>query len=284
MTLQFTKREAPAGGLTPARLGRDAGLIGGLTLLLALLGPYGTFDDMTLGRRLAYWGTAIGLNALQIGLLDALFRRLPATMGLPVWGRATLVALLASVPATFEVLFLEQLLRPGRDLVSTPMAALYLYFHVALVTLGINLPVTMLQDRTGTRAAPAGPVPVAPTASPAAPPQAPTAPVPFLRRIPPHLGEELLALEMEDHYLRIHTALGSDLILCRLSDALAELAAMDGMRVHRSFWVARAAVASARREEGRATLRLSNGMEVPVSRTFLPAVRAAGWLDGAVRN
>ena len=70
----------------------------------------------------------------------------------------------------------------------------------------------------------------------------------LLRRVPPALGRDLLALEMEDHYLRIHTALGSDLILLRLRDALAELGPSRGRQVHRSWWVAEGAVASAERD------------------------------------
>lgn len=50
---------------------------------------------------------------------------------------------------------------------------------------------------------------------------------------------------MEDRYLRIHTDGGSDLILMRLRDAVGELAGADGLQVHRSFWVARAAVRAA---------------------------------------
>jgi hypothetical protein len=45
----------------------------------------------------------------------------------------------------------------------------------------------------------------------------------FLRRIPANLGTELLYIEVEDHYLRVHTPLGSDLLLFRLADAGAQI-------------------------------------------------------------
>jgi DNA-binding LytR/AlgR family response regulator len=108
-----------------------------------------------------------------------------------------------------------------------------------------------------------------------APPAAPD----FLRRVPPALGRDLLALEMEDHYLRIHTALGSDLVLMRLRDALAELGAERGRQVHRSWWVAEGAVASVDRTAGRVVLVLRNGLKVPVSKTHRDSVKEAGWLD-----
>jgi len=84
---------------------------------------------------------------------------------------------------------------------------------------------------------------------------------------------------MEDHYLRIHTALGSDLILLRLRDAIAELGPVHGRQVHRSWWVADGAVASVERSAGKSTLVLRNGLNVPVSKTFRDQVKEAGWLD-----
>ena len=103
-------------------------------------------------------------------------------------------------------------------------------------------------------------------------------PARFLDRLPPKLrGGELHAIEAHDHYLRLHTDRGSDLILMRLSDAIAELDGIEGAQTHRSWWVARAAVDKARRGDGRATLRLRGGLEAPVSRTYARALREAGW-------
>jgi DNA-binding LytR/AlgR family response regulator len=102
-------------------------------------------------------------------------------------------------------------------------------------------------------------------------------PVPFLERVPSRLGRELIALEAEDHYLRVHTALGSELILARLSDAVAQLEGFDGLQVHRSWWVAADAVAGLVVQNGRLGLQLRNGLIAPVSRTYRGAVRARGW-------
>ena len=62
----------------------------------------------------------------------------------------------------------------------------------------------------------------------------------------------------------------------RFVDAVAELDGAGGLRVHRSYWVARHHVEGAARQDGRTTLRLTGGHEVPVSRTYMAAVRAAG--------
>ena len=50
------------------------------------------------------------------------------------------------------------------------------------------------------------------------------------------------------------------------------------MQVHRSWWVARGAIEDARRGDGRATLTLKDGSEVPVSRTYAKALREKGWI------
>lgn len=115
-----------------------------------------------------------------------------------------------------------------------------------------------------------------PVATHAAAPGAP--PARFPDRLPPRLrGATLIAVQAEDHYLRVHTDRGSDLILMRLSDALAELEGLEGARTHRSWWVARDAVRDARRSDGRATLILDGGLEAPVSRRYARALREAGW-------
>ncbi|MAL87678.1 MAG: hypothetical protein CL683_02125 [Brevundimonas sp.] len=104
------------------------------------------------------------------------------------------------------------------------------------------------------------------------------APARFLDRLPSRLrGARLIAVQSEDHYLRLHTDRGSDLILMRLADALSELEGLEGAQTHRSWWVARDAVRDVARGDGRATLTLDGGLSVPVSRRHARALRAAGW-------
>lgn len=104
------------------------------------------------------------------------------------------------------------------------------------------------------------------------------APARFLDRLPPKLrGARLIAVEAEDHYLRLHTDRGSDLILMRLSDAVAELEGLEGAQVHRSWWAAKGAVREVTRGDGRAVLTLEGGLKVPVSRVHARRLRAEGW-------
>lgn len=82
---------------------------------------------------------------------------------------------------------------------------------------------------------------------------------------------------MEDHYVRVFTDAGESLVLLRLSDAIAEVQEVPGLQIHRSHWIARAAVARMERlPDGRLRLHLVNGSVLPVSRTFAKQVREAG--------
>ncbi|MDF2231547.1 LytTR family DNA-binding domain-containing protein [Albimonas sp. CAU 1670] len=101
----------------------------------------------------------------------------------------------------------------------------------------------------------------------------------LLRRLPHRKRGALLRLSMSDHYVGVATEHGEEMLLMRLSDAIAETAPEEGLKVHRSHWVARRAVRSVEREGDRATLVLTNGERVPVSRTRMRALRDAGWLD-----
>ncbi|MGH7028014.1 LytTR family DNA-binding domain-containing protein [Brevundimonas sp.] len=97
-------------------------------------------------------------------------------------------------------------------------------------------------------------------------------------RLPARLGRTVLCLQMEDHYVRVHTPQGSALVLMSLSQAMAGLKDVDGAQTHRSWWVARAGVLGVV-EDGRNTrLRLSGGLEAPVSRARVGALREEGWL------
>ena len=95
----------------------------------------------------------------------------------------------------------------------------------------------------------------------------------LLRLLPERLGTDLIYIKSEDHYLEVHTTVGSSLVKMRFSDAVAELSD-HGMQVHRSYWVATRHVTRSVRSGKRTMLRLTGDHRIPVSVTHLPAVRA----------
>jgi len=243
---------------------RRAGWVRGLAItavaavFLAFSGAFGS-GDASLARRLAYWGSVMLLGWIWGSAVAALFR-----FGFGerrhVWARVIGASVTMALPFSLVVALFSRWLF-GADLGPEDAPALLAAVTlVALIMTSVN--VLTEQQLTTTTAAELT----------AAPPR-------FLERLPLKLrGAEVWAVEAEDHYLRLHTSRGQDLILMRLSDAVAELEGIEGAQVHRSWWVARAAIADARRADGRATLTLKDGSEVPVSRTYARLLRERNWI------
>lgn len=87
----------------------------------------------------------------------------------------------------------------------------------------------------------------------------------WCERLPTELGTDVIAVASELQYLRVWTPRGCALILGALADVEAEGAAQ-GLRVHRSWWVACDHIASVRRTATGAVCVMSDGRQVPVSR------------------
>jgi len=122
--------------------------------------------------------------------------------------------------------------------------------------------------QTSARTAGTEPVALAATAVPTAAPEF-AWPQRFrddLRRVGIADPHRVVAVQAEDHYIRVHVDDGSSrLIYCRFADAMSELKDLDGMQVHRSFWVRRSAIANSVNERGKLRLQLTGGIMVPVS-------------------
>ena len=97
--------------------------------------------------------------------------------------------------------------------------------------------------------------------------------MPILLRARRDLGPRILALQAQDHFVRVTTPVGSELVLYRFNDAIREMGRDAGLQVHRSYWVARDAVRALRYIEGQCLLELSNGTHIPVSRARREVVK-----------
>lgn len=90
----------------------------------------------------------------------------------------------------------------------------------------------------------------------------------LLSTIAPPLNGEVLWVEAQEHYVRITTQHEKRMVLARFSDIVRELSPADGQQVHRSHWVARAAVVEESKSGQNLSLLLTTGDRVPVSRSF----------------
>lgn len=247
------------------------------SLAMAIAGPFGTVG-LPVEDRLPFWLLLMGVNMLKWqAWYMAGYRLLPkgwkSHAALALAG-----ALVVNLPLPLEI-------NGVAWLVGLPVTVGYWpVYSVAIVIALLVSAVTMVFVHVGK----AEPVDGgAPAAVPAAEPEMGQPPAPAFVLSPTGLlaraglagPEGLLAVEAEDHYLRLHLADGrSPLVHYRFRDALADLAGLDGLQVHRGYWVAAGAVQGLERREGRKwSLRLTSGLSVPISDTFLPAVRQRGW-------
>jgi hypothetical protein len=95
----------------------------------------------------------------------------------------------------------------------------------------------------------------------------------FLLRAKKDLGDEVIALQAQDHYVRVYTTRDSELLLYRFSDAIREVGEDRGIRVHRSYWIATAAIQRVTHRGQRSSVELKSGLSIPVSRTFIEDLR-----------
>lgn len=247
------------------RISIDRGLLRGLGValaagvVLALTGAFG-MDGTSLQFRLGYWLPVMVGGALWGHLCSRLVERY-LDMDRRPWLAVIALTLVMSGPLAIMVWVVTGLFFD--DDRSVTLARLPDFLGPVLIVTGTLSALNVFLARTPvqTHAAAAGGKPAR-----------------FLDRLPFKLrGSIIRAVQSEDHYLRVHTDRGSDLILMRLSDALAELEGLEGAQTHRSWWVAKDAVRGVSRGDGRATLTLEGGLEAPVSRRYAKALREAGW-------
>ncbi|MBU4434282.1 MAG: LytTR family transcriptional regulator DNA-binding domain-containing protein [Alphaproteobacteria bacterium] len=245
--MALTRREALRGFAVSAVAG----------VFLAMVGAFG-MNAAPLLVRLIYW-VGLCVAGAVVGTGVSLFVGRDGRADEKPWLYGALVCIGITLPFTVVVWLVTELVFRGA---ARPEALPYFLPPVFIVTAAMTALNTLIQRKPPeTHAALAG-----------APPAR------FLDRLPPRLrGAQLFAVEAQDHYLRLHTSKGEDLILLRLTDAVAELEGIEGAQTHRSWWVAKAAVEDAKRRDGRAVLSLSGGLEAPVSRAYAKALRDAGW-------
>lgn len=270
----MTGEGAPQTNHVARKLVIDLSIMTVIGVVLAFIGPFGSFAE-PLAYRLVSWVLFAWIGYAIYSPMNWLVDRLQATLDLPRAALWVVGVAVATVPMTAIVWSMGFLPNP----VPLPSLeqALTSYFYVFLVGGGITAFFFMIESNKakGQALADHGANP-SPSSEPPKPVEDETPRL--IDRIQPALGSDIIALEMEDHYVRVHTALGSELVLMRLRDAIAELDGIEGRQVHRSWWVARGAVEDVVREGRNVRLRLARDIEAPVSRAQVSELKDAGWI------
>lgn len=245
-------------GWHPALVGFAVATLVGLTL--GAIGPFGSYLNGSLPVRLGYWVACLWAGWLAFGISLPVLTRAAQSRGLSAWlWVPPTIAVLTLLPAV-----LSRVLAIRLWPVVGKVGWLEWYGQGLVVSTIATLAV--LWATRPPRTAPVGPDPL--SADPR-------------DRLPPRLGRTVLCLQMEDHYVRVHTPVGSTLVLMSLSQAMAGLKDIEGVQTHRSWWVARAAICGVVEDGRKLRLRLTGGLEAPVSRARVGALRQDGWLAQA---
>ena len=241
---------------------RGALIVLGLAAAFTFLGVYDN-GYQTAPERFFMWLLTISVGAISSLFIAPRFFDDPPCSGWPVWIQVPLAAAAIALPVTVAIILMEASDGSVAPLIYWPLQFVYVFVVSLVITIGGYLLRSHDEAREMETAGPAGTQAVTLDG--------------FMDRLPPkYRRAELHAITSEDHYLRIYTSLGEELILMRLADAVRELDGADGMQVHRSWWVARSGIEHVKRESGKPVLILPSGAEVPVSRTYQKAARDAG--------
>lgn len=224
-------------------------------VVLGAVGPFGSFFNDGLVVRVAYWTSALLMSGILFGLALRWTWPRARGAGLPVWAWAPVLVLIVSLASALLSRLLAVALWPGiRHAVGLVewygQASLIGLIYVSLYILVRSRGASATDDRNA----------------------------PAARQLPRRLDQSVVCLRMEDHYVRIHTKTGSELVLMSLSQAIASLQGVEGIQTHRSWWVAKTAVTGLVEDGRNLRLTLSNGLEAPISRARVAELRAAGWL------
>lgn len=245
------------------KLAAEIGLLALIGLFLGLIGPFGsTGPPNPVG--LAYWQINIVGGGLIGIAIDSGLRRIIRDD----WPRVVTTAFAMTPPVTLLVLLNNALLL-SHDHAILWRASLNLSWQVFVIA----LPVMVLRLIVWRR-----PERIVEERTIVAPPL-PEAEAVFRRRLSAkRRTAKLIAIEAHDHFLKVHTDCGEELVTARFADAIAELALAHGYQIHRSWWISADAIETVRLQRGSGQARLVGGLTAPVSRSFAPVLREAGWL------
>ena len=234
-----------------------------LALIMAVSQAFNATKDLHFVASFGMWIAIVlpvwMLNAVPIRLILQVTRQ-PYLVGLML---AMSVALIVSIPQTLYVQFLVKLI------VNETVSFEHMFISILAVSLSVTVLVYVLTAGAGNMSfqnKSAGNKNTDQSVDISNPKL-------LTDQLPPEIGENIISMHAEDHYLRVVTDKGEALILMRLRDAIAAMNVDAGMQTHRSHWVATTSNPGLIKQNGKPALKLDDGRTVPVSRHYLRAVR-----------
>lgn len=257
--LAFTLREMHSLG----RSARFWAVIASIVAILGLAGPFDSFSTMSLVERTLYWALVV-VGSFAAGLFVSMWTTVSAEgAGLS----ATLALLLGSLAAAIPIAGYNGLVQAVFFGTGFPAEFVEVLPYALVISVIVAFTYRYARDDE----------PEPPAIAPGAPGVA--VPSAVLEKLPQRIGRDVVSVQAQDHYVKVTTPLGSALVLMKLGHAERDLAALDGLRVHRSWWVRKRHAKRLVRADGKLFVEMADGASIPVGRKYRKQVLA---LFGAV--
>jgi hypothetical protein len=253
----FALRELQGVFATP----RTYAILIGIVAVLALSGPFGTQQDLTLPGRLGFW-LPIVFAGFAVGYLaGSVVGRWGSQRGYSRLFTYTLAGLASGISVLPVVLAINLILL-GSD-ITEPAYLLRQLVNCFVIAAVVTLNMAFFSKRDDKAAASVA---------------GRDEPDRLIRRLPLEKRGRIVSLSVNDHYVEVTTTRGTTSLLIRLKDAIEEVDRTEGLQIHRSHWVALPAIRQIKRENGSVIAVTEDGSELPVSRTYVPALKELGLL------
>ena len=225
--------------------------------VVAVSGPFGSYSTLNLVQRAVFWTPVVAIGVLTSVAIRTYVsthkRRLPPRD-----------------VAIFSTILVCAVLCPPLYLLTTAMfddlaSGRARFLEILLLVASVSIGATALRQALAPELQTKDPVAAVQIEEPR-----------LMRRLEPCQRGPLLAISVRDHYVDVQTADGTASLLMRFGDAIAEAAPVAGAQVHRSHWVAWAAVTAVERDGAKLYLRLIHGARVPVSKNHRDKLEERG--------
>ncbi len=244
------------------------------SLLLAIMGPFNTYEAQPVTGRLLFWSGILFLGT-ALGIFFQLYVRKRFTS----WGIVKTSVVACSLFVLVQWALVIQIVHIVYAHLGPPP-----YLLILLIILGAGTsiysivylvsPETLLGDEftkpnLSTR-------PARPSQQAVQTPDTDKNTNPFLEQLGPNSGEHLIRLAMRDHYIEVYTEVGQKLVHMRLGDAVSKLEDLNGGLVHRSHWINFDAIQDVVKDGDKLNFRMSDGALVPIARSRKPDLKKRG--------
>lgn len=241
---------------------RSLAVLGLVSLVLGMSGPFQTFELLELLPRLVYWTAICTLTYLAGWLAGSYVLRMITSRtenivwhilgpgcaaGLAVWPVVTIINLIT---------FGSDDGTDGGHWINSGSQLIYCVMISIILSAVSTLVKNSAQEQM---------------------PTMPTTPK-IVSRLPLNLRGNLISLSVQDHYVEVTTSNGAGLVHFRLTDAIDDCDGIEGLQIHRSHWIALTGIKSVFRQNGKVLVETTKGDVLPVSRTYLPKVKELGLL------